>query len=97
MNKAIAALMALAVSVSVAAVASAAFAGTPDDQLGGTFAGDSVDMIFSSPGPEPIVGVGFTALLFDVVNFTLFEGDLTIRAYDGANTLLLTQALFGGD
>lgn len=76
--------------------ASAGFFGTPDDQISASFAGDSLDLIFAPPGAEPILGVGFTPLFFDLVTFGLL-GDLTIRAYDSFNNLLLTTGIFGGD
>ena len=78
--------------------ASAGFAGTPDDQIGTNFVTDSLDLIFNSPVPEPVLAVALIALFFDTVAFDPTAlGNIEIRVFDSSNVLLGMTTVFGAD
>ncbi len=78
--------------------ASAGYFSTPDDQLSANFEEHSLDLIFNSPVPEPILAVGLVPLFFDSITFdTAALGNITVRVFDTANALLGSTTVSGVD
>ncbi len=75
------------------ATASVGFFGTPDDQVTANFPQHSLDLIFNSPVPEPIVAVGLVPLFVDSVNFPVLQGNVRVDVYNTANVFLGSQTV----